>query len=457
MKNKKIISIILIIVVALIIATAIALHFVNTGSDEENTITDNTYDMERNETELGIGEFPEEKVNEITEAEWLQLRQCANEYFSVINKNNSAYFGRDADNNYVKVIDDNTIKNNIYSLLSKNYITENGITIDNVYDFVDDINSMQTYYVLNVTKYVNTNTNQYVVDGFLTQDNNNTFNGEKILIINFDPANELYSIEPVNDVQNIDEVEPVDVTIDKADNNEIPSVLANQESMAIELFNTWKAMELAYPEKAYDYLDDNYREKRFGDLEGFETYIDTQRDDISKLSAAKYLVNDEGDYTQYVCQDRYQNLYIFNINDLGDYTVELDTYTVPTDTFINEYNSSNDENRVMLQIDVFRQMINNYDFEAAYNLLDSQFKQSNFSTEEEFENYVREHTFRYNAVDFGEIDKAGDVYTCKAIFTDLSEGTYEDETKNGVTQYEWNFVIKLEDAENFVLSFDISQ
>lgn len=48
MKNRKIIIIILIIVVALIIATAIALHYVNTGSDEENTITDNTYDMDRN-------------------------------------------------------------------------------------------------------------------------------------------------------------------------------------------------------------------------------------------------------------------------------------------------------------------------------------------------------------------------------------------------------------------------
>ena len=37
----------------------------------------------------------------------------------------------------------------------------------------------------------------------------------------------------------------------------------------------------------------------------------------------------------------------------------------------------------------------------------------------------------------------------------LSEGNYEDESKKDVNQYDWTFIVKLNDAENFKLSFSI--
>ena len=73
-------------------------------------------------------------------------------------------------------------------------------------------------------------------------------------------------------------------------------------------------------------------------------------------------------------------------------------------------------------------MINNLDYKVAYEKLDSNFRNTYFKTVEEFENYMKNHVFRYNIFD----------------------ATYENET-----EIEFNIVMKLLDNADFVMSFEV--
>ena len=101
-------------------------------------------------------------------------------------------------------------------------------------------------------------------------------------------------------------------------------------------------------------------------------------------------LNTYDEYSEYVCRDKYQNLYIFRAKNPLDYTVLLDTYTITTDNFKTTYDKSSEEYKVAMNIDKWIQMINSRDYTSAYNCLDETFRNNNFGSEEAFEKYMKE-------------------------------------------------------------------
>ena len=55
-------------------------------------------------------------------------------------------------------------------------------------------------------------------------------------------------------------------------------------------------------------------------------------------------------YTEYTCMDQFENYYIFRENKVMDYSIILDNYTIPTEEFIEKYNSVNEQKKVVLNI-----------------------------------------------------------------------------------------------------------
>ena len=66
--------------------------------------------------------------------------------------------------------------------------------------------------------------------------------------------------------------------------------------------------------------------------------------------------------------------------EVGKYSVVLDTYTIDLPEFIEKYNSANEKTKVGLNIQKVFDAINNEDYEYVYNKLDNTFKQTNFKT-----------------------------------------------------------------------------
>jgi len=95
-------------------------------------------------------------------------------------------------------------------------------------------------------------------------------------------------------------------------------------------------------------------------------------------------------------------------------------------------------------------MINNKDYDKAYNLLNSTFKQNNFPEEEAFINFIKANMFEYNKNVFKSIEEENGVYKAKVEFTDI-----ESEENDKV--YKWEFIVKLKNNYEFEMSFNIQE
>ena len=216
--------------------------------------------------------------------------------------------------------------------------------------------------------------------------------------------------------------------------------------MAINYFNYYKNKSLHNTKEAYNLLDEDYRNKRFGNINEYMKYINENKDRIEGITIEQYLVNQEEDYTEYVCKDQYDNLYIFKEQAIMDYTVELDTYTIATDEFKKEYANGTDNKKVIMNVDKFIQMLNNYDYKTAYGLLNNAFKQNNFETEEDFKKYIQNTYYEHNDISIDKISDENGTYVCEAT---ISNKQNSEENKK------INIIMKLGTGINFEMSFEI--
>ena len=87
------------------------------------------------------------------------------------------------------------------------------------------------------------------------------------------------------------------------------------------------------------------------------------------------------------------------------------------------------------------------EYDAAYNLLYSEFKQQYFPTVEAFEEYAKKTYPTSFALDYDDITRQGDIYVLRLIILDM-DGTKETEKTQRV-------VIKENSYNNYVISFQV--
>lgn len=78
-------------------------------------------------------------------------------------------------------------------------------------------------------------------------------------------------------------------------------------------------------DNAYNLIDESYRNEKFGSVDNFKKYIDSVN--ISNIMSKYYILN-KGDYDIYGVYDSNNNLFIFKVNGVMQYSVYLDDYTV---------------------------------------------------------------------------------------------------------------------------------
>ena len=197
-------------------------------------------------------------------------------------------------------------------------------------------------------------------------------------------------------------------------------------------------------ERAYNMLDEDYRNKKFGNIEEFRKYVENNKEDILTTKLTSYQTKTDGENTRYICLSEKGNYYIFNETAVMDFSIILDTYTIDLPEFLEKYNVATDQQKVALNIDKFIQAINNKDYKYAYNCLADSYKNNYFKTELEFENYAKENFYENNTVGYKQFDKEGNLYTYLVILTDKSTGEQKNKT----------FIMQLGEGTEFVMSFD---
>ena len=433
MKNiKKYIIILCIIIVIIIISICVLTIKQKKSNDELKNIV----------SEI---ESPIEETKEINWTEYDTINFAVNRYVQTINANNSTYIElrQSEEENSVEV--ENQINQLILDMLSDTYIKNNEITNENLREKIPLESEQLVFIPLKAKKLIEEDIRTYVVDG-IVQNIEYENKGERCYIVNVNYSNQTFSVEPSQKkYEEIDKVDKI-ANISKNENNEYINTTINNQTKTQTYINMYKRLALSVPELAYNYMDEEYRNKRFESIEGFKEYIENNRDNIEEISLKKYLAENNDNYTEYVGQDKYGNLYIFDEKGILDFTLKLDTYTIPTDKFKETYNTAEDYKKVQMNIDKFFQMINRQDYKTAYSCLAQNYKDNYFKTQEEFEKYVKNNFYTYNKVSYEKYEQKGNKLYIFSI-------KLEDITGENAEKKEIKIVMQLDDDLNFEMSF----
>lgn len=441
MKNLKEIIIILMITIVLIgLIIFILLKNIEqdnyVGSDFQNTVFEKN-DSYQVETEI---------IKVKNRNKYYAIEKVLNTYIRYIKEMKGIIDFQEYEDDEIK--NEGVLK--LYSILDKEYISELNVQKEHLqekikkyenYDF-----SINELYVYEKSSSINI----YFVYG--------TIDDEKLnLLIKTDSSNMTFSIFLEDYIEsksysidmNINNINITDKEIQENDYNKYKYTNITDEYMVKQYINSLKNNILNNIEYTYNnLLDEDYKNKRFGNIENFFEYILESKEILNKIEIQKYLVNYYDDYTEYVCMDQYENYYIFKENAIMDYTFMLDTYTIATEKFKTEYENAEDEKKVQMNIDKFIQMINRHDYKTSYKYISEGFKSNYFRTQNEFENCIKNNFFLYNKLEFKNIEKKGsNLYVCNVQISDLTEANSEVK--------EISIIMQLNDNMDFEMSFGI--
>ena len=443
MKKLKISIFIVIVLIIILIIT-----FILIKNREEDLQYDANSIMEDRES-MGIGEFSEEYLQKIDITELMQVNGCVEKFLEAININSSIYYGKDDNDEMVKVVDNSQIYSRAKDFLSEDYIDVNNIDENNITDYIQFVEIEQQYTILDIKKITDINPFQYVTYGIITQ--NDKFYQYKYFLITIDSANSIFAIEPLESINDISEVKGnQEIEIEKNFNNNIPIISMTAEDVSKYYFDTMKNILLYDKEHAYGYLDEEYANVRFKTADNLQNYISKNSEYIRELNLTQYkieTIDDELRQDRYLLVDQYENIYTIETDTVTDFRMRLDTYTIISDDFKETYDSADEQYKVSMNIDKWVQMLNNRDYTHAYEILDETFRNNNWGSEEAFEQYMRENFALHYDVEYTTYSSENSTYIQQINLTDIT-----GETEGTISL---NIIMQLKDNYEFVMSFSV--
>jgi hypothetical protein len=336
----------------------------------------------------------------VDEIQFFTIQNCIQNYINYLNVYNSSYY----DNSGNKILTDDEIAEKIYGLLDKEYIEQYSITKKNLYNYVKQQDEQYIFVPIKMKALELTSMRKYVVYGILIDADENLIQ-EVYYQVNKDLNNISFSIIPLDGKKysSIDDItvssSEYEINLDEDKSNTVNNVTITDQFLSQQYLLRQRRLMVAMPEMSYDLLDEEYRELRFGSLEKYVKYVKENKDHISRIATKKYEVTRDVDETKILCQDQYENYYIFTINSISDYTVQLDGYTIPPSEFYDIYLGYTKQELAAHSSYLWIMMLNNRDYESAYNALNETFRQNNYPTLEDFEKYAKKVFTSYYSVE----------------------------------------------------------
>lgn len=385
-------------------------------------------------------QITENDINEVYEIEEIEantkirLVDSQSQYYSVIACIN---------NYYNDILEGNNKK--LYDTLDNRYIQENSITQENVIEKINTSNFSNPDYIAK-DMYIQETENiyNYYINGYLKEQgmNINTY-----FVLFVDQYNSTYSIYPINEERynNIIELKEIieSEKISENDNNLYKVVQVSDEDTAKRLLEDYQYKIGNNIQLAYEKLNNEYKQKKFSNIEEYTQYINNIG--ISQANVVQYKKNKIDDYIQYIILDENGRYYVFNETSVMKYNVLLDIYTIESTNFVESYNNSNEAEKVQYNIQLWFYAINDGDYAYAYNKLDQTYRNNNFPTQADFENYMKTTFYAYNKLGYTSYEQNGDLYIYKMVITNSEDSTQTIEKQ---------FVVKLLEGTDFVMSFE---
>jgi len=332
-------------------------------------------------------------------------------------------------------------------ILNENYKKRNNLNSNNIIEHMYKGENHLAFYPLHMKQLIEGNIFINVVHGIIEDYETGDYLQNAYYIVRLDVNTYAVDVEPVNNVKSIDEVQISKDTkeIMLNDYNEYVSVTINIPNLINRYMSNYKILCKNYPDLAYNYLDKEYREKRYGSLEEFKQEVSKEsNEDIIMKS---YKVEQQEGYRRIVCLDEKGKYYIINETSTMEYTLILDTYTINIPEFSEKYQKANAQEKVVLNIDRFMKALNDKNYKFAYSVLADSFKERNFKTLSDFENYAKANFYENNKFSYEKFGNEADTYYTYEVKI-LNDGT-EDIGKTKT------FIVLLKTGTDFELSFNL--
>ena len=273
-------------------------------------------------------------------------------------------------------------------------------------------------------------------------------------VINVDYITKSYNIRKSTETEyknakenNIDTKYLKSIEIKSNDYNKIEDKDLSNEQVMSKYFYNYLQLELTKPEVAFTILEKGYKSQKFGnDINKYKEYIENNKEKLADTAIVESSVNASDNSTQYTIVDTYGKTYIIKEYKYTDYTIEIQEDNKENEEYLNKYLALSPTEKVEENIKRVYQLIDDKEYESVYNLLDSQFKSSNFATLEQFENYAKETFFEYNVLGKITIQEQGQNYVINVPYKDGYSSVAEKREKN--------FVMRLQENTDFILSFE---
>lgn len=444
MKNKK--KIIIYSIIAVLVIILIVTLLLVKALKEEDKIYDEIL-----ESKEGIGSADENPVKLIrtnNTVTYYTVDECLKSYFRMLEIEDSAV---------------------LMTYLNENYIKDNDIHENNILTVLEKYEDYNTYRTAEMYEIANYNITTYYVKARI--DHKNIY-----FIVHLDVNNQTFDIEPITE-ENYQKREQMTSSSMKSITNKVYNYYVykdlNDEVTSKLYFADYIKTMLTDSEEAYQLLDEEYKEKRFSSVDEFNTYIQNNQNRfnisfqfedssseyenfneyyefISKnenFGLRNYSVEQFGDYTRYICVDGFNNYYIFFVTYPGTYTAMLDFYTIDMDEFTEKYNTSTNDVKVGMNVQKVIQAINAKDYQYIYNKLDETFRNTNYSSINMLEEYIKNNLFDTNEAEYTNFYQEGDAY--------IYQVNMKDAQNPDTNQRTMTIIMNLKDETDFVMSFSI--
>lgn len=329
------------------------------------------------------------------------------------------------------------------NILDKEFVSSNNLTNQNM---INKLGKVLEDTVFNA-EYIYLKENNEGTIYFISGNINNEINYYvKILV---DDATAAYSLKPITEQEfenaKNGKFDNVNINVELNKDNQMEYIIVSEKTLLGKYFTKYRELCRNDAEKAYELLNETYRNKRFKNLSGFKKYINDIYTELDEMYPISYRKEAYEGFIDYICSDKNENIYIITETSPMQFTLVLDTHTLEQDKFNIEYDQANVQRKVMMNIDKFIKMINARDYVAAYDCLADSFKQNKFKTEKSFEDYMKINFYRYNeAVYFGFDDSVSGVYKYNVTIKNKNN---EEQSKT------YSVIMKLNEKRGFEISF----
>lgn len=229
------------------------------------------------------------------------------------------------------------------------------------------------------------------------------------------------------------------------------------ESILQSYLDEYKYNALNFPIDAYNSLDKEFREMRFGSLEKYIEFVNENKEQIKNITLDKYSEYNKDNYKEYICLDKNNKYYIFYIYSPGNYSLFLDNYTVDLPEFTEQYSNASDQRKVALNITKINSAINNQDYKYVYSKLADSFKNNYFENEDKLREYIINNLYKKSTLQLLDFAREGNYYTYKIrVIKEYEEGEEIPFGKNEPSK-NVNIVMQLKEGTDFVMSFSIDE